>query len=370
VIYVSKIRPFIVFPQFWPFFFLFMTVMTICSTTFHYSSWILKFSLLSTLFTVSFFIPGQFFAMYREASRWGSLLFIVTQVLVLVDFAHTVHENLVKYVGDDGDESSPNATKARALYLGLSIFSIISFIIGVIFLYIKYNPCSLHATMISLTLIFGVIVTALSLLDVISKGLLPPTLLSAYCVLIVYQALSTNTIDSCTASDVSKDMPTWLVIVSFILSICQVAWMGIRAGSNNRAFVDTSVSQYTRSPLSEQSQANINNTRDPYNNNDDNSNDLPGGRYQALETEKGAEKQQQESSGATRHWIFHLTLVLCSMYIAMMLTGWGSEEATSFNNPEASEQSFWIKMISVFASFGLYFWTLIAPIIFPNRDFS
>lgn len=350
-------------------FFLLMAIVTFINRKFHYESWIFKSSILSGLFTVSFFIPGQFFAIYREIARWCSLFFIVTQVLVLVDLAHSLHENIVRHVGEEG-EDSPTAFKARILYLGLSITSIIATIVGVVFLYLKYNPCALHATMITLTIILGVVVTALSLLDVVAKGLLPPTLLTAYCTLVTYQALTTNTTESCVVEGLTKSMPTWLMVVSFLASLLQISWMSIRAGQSNRMFVDSSITHYSKSPLSQSTNSN-----DPYGQNNENIDPLTqkATPYQSMDSNSNRNSSSDPDEGnpnPPRHWIFHLTLVTCAMYIAMILTGWGSEQATSINNPEASIQSFWIKMISVWLSFGLYGWTLLAPILFPDRDFT
>lgn len=345
-------------------FFLLMTVVTFISRKFHYESWIIKGSIISAVFSASFFIPGRFFMVYRDIARWASFLFIAMQVLVLVDFAHSLHENIVKNVADD-DDTNTNSTKARAIYLALSIVSIIAFIVGIVFLFVRYNFCPLHAGMTSVTLILGLGSIALSL--VLNKGLLPPSLIALYTTHITYQALTTNTTEQCSAAGhTTTTMPTWLMIISFLFTIGQIAWMAIRAGQANRMYVESSIKNYTQnsSPLSSSPSSS-----DPYASLDSDSSDS---RHSRPNWDSGIDgnNNNNNNNNVPSHWIFHLSFFLCSLYIAMLLTGWGSSTPTDIHNPEASKISFWIKIVSVWASFALYAWTLIAPTIFPDRDFS
>ena len=71
-----------------------------------------------------------------------------------------------------------------------------------------------------------------------------------------------------------------------------------------------------------------------------------------------------------KYWLFHLIMFLSGCYLAMMLTGWGNETTVRMDNPEASEQSFWIKTVSVWAIYLLYFWTLVAPMVCKSRSFE
>ena len=57
----------------------------------------------------------------------------------------------------------------------------------------------------------------------------------------------------------------------------------------------------------------------------------------------------------------------------MLLTNWGNpsfDSAIDFNLFQRNVNSYWIKLIISWGSSLLYIWTLIAPAIFPDRDFS
>lgn len=66
-------------------------------------------------------------------------------------------------------------------------------------------------------------------------------------------------------------------------------------------------------------------------------------------------------------------MALAAMYVAMLTTGWGASKmapSASVGNSEASEQSMWTKLACQWVLFILYYWTLVAPKLFPDRDFS
>jgi len=64
---------------------------------------IVKLLLLIGLMIGSFFIPNNVFNVYANISIFGSSLFIIIQMLILVDFAYWVNEYLVSKSQDDMD---------------------------------------------------------------------------------------------------------------------------------------------------------------------------------------------------------------------------------------------------------------------------
>lgn len=68
---------------------------------------------------------------------------------------------------------------------------------------------------------------------------------------------------------------------------------------------------------------------------------------------------------------FHLTYALASCYTAMLLTNWGSEQGTDGKGTiGVGWASTWVKVASTFVTAGLYTWSLVGPMLFPDRDFS
>ena len=71
-------------------------------------------------------------------------------------------------------------------------------------------------------------------------------------------------------------------------------------------------------------------------------------------------------------WVFHLVMAFAGLYLAMLCTNWGNIEAinSASGNPELSLASMWVRIASQWLIYALYGWSLIAPRVCPNRDFS
>ena len=65
---------------------------------------------------------------------------------------------------------------------------------------------------------------------------------------------------------------------------------------------------------------------------------------------------------------FHLIFALASMYIAMLLTGWGAV-AQEKDRLDVGWTSVWVKVGAEWVTGLLYCWTLVAPGLFPDREF-
>ena len=67
---------------------------------------------------------------------------------------------------------------------------------------------------------------------------------------------------------------------------------------------------------------------------------------------------------------FHLVFLTGSMYSAMLFVGWQRQGAVEDNSIDHGWGSTHVKMTCNFLSGLLYLWTLAAPFLFPNREFS
>lgn len=67
-------------------------------------------------------------------------------------------------------------------------------------------------------------------------------------------------------------------------------------------------------------------------------------------------------------WKLNASLILVSCWVCVTLTGWGSK---SIEDPMGgSRENMYIILSSQWVAVVLYIWTLIAPSLFPDRDFS
>jgi hypothetical protein len=57
------------------------------------------------------------------------------------------------------------------------------------------------------------------------------------------------------------------------------------------------------------------------------------------------------------------------MYTSMLLTGWGTRREDDTEAVGSGWASVWVKFFSVWATGAIYVWCLIAPALFPDREF-
>ena len=66
---------------------------------------------------------------------------------------------------------------------------------------------------------------------------------------------------------------------------------------------------------------------------------------------------------------FHLIFALAAMYTSMLLTGWGARRRDDAEAVGNDWTSVWVKFSSAWVAGALYPWCLIAPALFPDREF-
>lgn len=77
------------------------------------------------------------------------------------------------------------------------------------------------------------------------------------------------------------------------------------------------------------------------------------------------------NKGFSNSWKLNMVLALISCWFAMALTGWGSvSSGGDAANPEVGKVSMWMLIASQWLFMALYTWSLVAPRLFPDRDFS
>lgn len=70
--------------------------------------------------------------------------------------------------------------------------------------------------------------------------------------------------------------------------------------------------------------------------------------------------------------LFHVIFALASMYMAMVLTGWNTLNASSSGGYaiDLSIPSVWVKIAASWVILLLYLWSLIAPYCCRDRQFG
>jgi hypothetical protein len=87
--------------------------------------------------------------------------------------------------------------------------------------------------------------------------------------------------------------------------------------------------------------------------------------------ETGETSGKQVPNTFSNNWKLNISLATVTCWISMALTGFGSIEADgTVANPQIGEVNMWIMIGSQWCALVLYTWTLVAPRVFSDRDFS
>ncbi|XP_075819094.1 serine incorporator 3 [Microtus pennsylvanicus] len=343
----------------------------------HNGFWFFKIAAIIGIMIGSFYIPGgHFTSVWFSAGMLGATFFIIIQLVLLVDMAHSWNESWVNRM----EEGNPRLWYAALLFC-TSLFYILSIIFAVLFyiFYTKPDGCTENKVFISLNLIFCVAVSVVSILPKIQEhqprsGLLQSSIITLYTLYLTWSAMTNEPDRSCnpslmsiithlTSPTVSPANSTTLAPAYtppsqsghskssddfwglFIFVVCLI-YSSIRTSSN---------SQVNKLTLSGSDSVILGDTTNGANDEED------GQPRRAVDNEK--EGVQYNYS------FFHLMLCCASLYIMMTITGWYSPDA-KFQKVSSNWLAVWVKMASSWVCLLLYLWTLVAPLILTGRDFS
>lgn len=316
--------------------------------------WFFKYLLMFGIIAGYFFIGSESLAtplMY--IGMLGAFLFILMQLILIVDFAHGLAESWVAQYEDND---------SRTCYAGLLVTTFGGFLLCLIaagYVFFNYaigDGCGLPKFFVIMNVLICIAISILSVSPVVQEvmprsGLLQAVVISGYIIYLTWSALLSNPNESCnpsianmTQSSIStsnnKDdtfatpMPMHSLISMLIWLICLV-YASIRNSSN------TALGKITGG---NEESAQLN--------------DVEGGKAW----------DNEEEGVAYSYSFFHFMFCLASLYVMMTLTSWYHPDS-DLAHLNSNMASVWVKMVSSWLCAGLYSWTLIAPIVFPDREF-
>ncbi|XP_044594953.1 serine incorporator 1 isoform X4 [Cotesia glomerata] len=325
--------------------------------------WAIKFLLVIGGVIGAFFIPeGSFGPVWMYFGMIGGFFFIIIQLILIIDFAHSWAEAWV---------SNYEETESKCWYAALlsaTFFNYCLAIGGVALLYIYFtlpSDCSLNKFFISFNLILCVIVSAISILPSVQEfqphsGLLQASVVSLYVVYLTWSGVSNSPDHECNpgllgiiaSNDIRKQNQAAFdkeSVIGLIIWFSCVLYSSLRTASKS-----------SKITMSDKVLINDN-----------------GADYVAVEgrnhdAESGAEPKvwdNEEDSVAYSWSFFHLMFALATLYVMMTLTNWYKPNST-LETLNSNPASMWVKIISSWMCLGMYVWSLVAPTILRDRDFS
>ncbi|XP_005452254.1 serine incorporator 1 [Oreochromis niloticus] len=355
----------------------------------HNGFWFFKFAALVAITVGAFYIPeGPFTYIWFVIGSGGAFFFILIQLVLLVDFAHSWNESWVDKM-ENGN--------SRGWYAALLAVTILNYILSltavVLFfvIYTKPNECFINKFFISFNMLLCIVASVVSVLPKVQEsqphsGLLQSSFITLYTMFLTWSAMTNEPDRECNPSLLSifqqitaptpgpietenqtattamittitgTEKPAFTSpylqwwdaqsVVGLIIFILCILYSSIRSSSNSQ------VNKLTMASKDSVILAEVGSTAE----------------------------QSEESTGPRRvednerdmvqysYSFFHFMLFLASLYIMMTLTNWYSPN-TDYTIT-TKWPAVWVKITSSWVCLALYTWTLVAPMVFTNRDFS
>ncbi|CAL1674855.1 unnamed protein product [Lasius platythorax] len=332
--------------------------------------WAIKYLLIIGGMIGAFFIPEKSFgSTWMYFGMLGGFLFIIIQLILIVDFAHSWADAWV------GNFEETESKGWYAALLGASFFNYVVSITGVVLLYVYYtheSTCALNKFFISFNLILCVITSIVSVLPTVQEhqprsGLLQSSVVTLYVVYLTWSGISNSPDQQCNpgflgifAGNDAQNRVTFdkESIIGLIIWFSCVLYSSLRTASKS--------SKITMSEnVLVQDNGAVRNAGEQ---------SLIGGEVEGrnpdAESGNDAKVWDNEEEKVAYNWsFFHLMFALATLYVMMTLTNWYKPNS-SLDTLNANAASMWVKIISSWMCLTLYVWSLIAPAVFPNRDFS
>ncbi|KAM0066273.1 putative serine incorporator/TMS membrane protein [Helianthus debilis subsp. tardiflorus] len=302
----------------------------------HHGGWMMKIICWCLMVIFMFFLPNEIISFYESTSKIGSGLFLLVQVVLLLDFVHSWND---KWVGYD----------EQFWYAALLIVSLVCYVATFSFsglLFYLFTPsgqdCGLNTFFIVMTLILVFVFAVITLHPTVSGSILPASVISLYCMYLCYSGLASEPRDyACNGLHKhSKAVSTGTLTVGLLTTVLSVVYSAVRAGSS------TTLLSPPSSPRA-------------------------GDEKPLLPLDKRDEHEEKVNNKPVTYSysFFHIIFSLASMYSAMLLTGWSTSVGESGRLVDVGWPSVWVRIITSWATAGLFIWSMVAPHLFPDREF-
>lgn len=350
----------------------------------HNGFWFFKIAAIIAVTVGAFYIPeGSFTRTWFIVGSCGAFVFIVIQLVLLVDFAHSWNEAWV-----DKMEKGNSKAWYAALFAVTVLCYILSLVCVILFFifYTQPNACAVNKFFISFNMILCIAVSVISILPKVQEaqprsGLLQSSLITLYTMYLTWSAMTNEPDRECNPSLLSmfqhiaaptlapKESLSDAVIITTeepAPSAPYLQWWDAQSIVGLAIFVlcilyssirSSSTSQVNKLTLGSNDTVILE--------------ESPAGTPEVVMEGDGPRRVEDNERDAVQYSysFFHFMLFLASLYIMMTLTNWYSPDA-DYNTMTSKWPSVWVKISSSWVCLGLYAWTLIAPMVLTGREFN
>jgi len=319
------------------------------------ANWAVKFLLLILLLVCAFLVPDGFYLGYVNVARVIAGVFLVLQIILLIDFAYRWNEN---WMADDKEW-----TKAIIAVCVISFAGCLTWF-GFMVHWFGGSGCNLENFLLSGTFLLPMLFTCLSVTSWCEHGaLLTSAVVTTYCYWLGFSALSSDPSTCNTLSSHSNE--NLHLVLGLLIAALTVTYAGYSLSNQ----------QLMGGELHEDKTESLEPDKDAEKQSKDDKQVQEAAKEKEQDEKAEAEEEtatasSEEAKVASK---FHFFMACSACYMAMLLTSWGANEYDAHSPTKAYDidtENMWIKVVTQWVTAVLYIWTLVAPYMFPDREFA
>ncbi|CAL9735111.1 hypothetical protein MOSE0_G07272 [Monosporozyma servazzii] len=363
--------------------------------SFQNSWWSLKFIVYLLLNIFSFMIPNEFYIFF---SKWVSVpsgsIFILIGLILMVDFAHEWVETCIYHVELEDENSS--LWQKFLVFSTAGMYTVSVAMTITMFILFAGDECHMNKTAIIVNIILSTISVALSINPKIQEanpgvGLAQSSMVSVYCSYLTLSAMASEPDDKlCNPLVRNSGTRNLSIIVGSIFTFVAIAYTTTRAAANRalqghndngQIFLDDNDEiEYEGLNGQTRNQLRYEAIKQAVDEGSLPESALYDAMWMVRPNSNGANDHEgsvdavddEEYSGTKYNYsLFHFIFFLATQWIAMLLTiNVGKDDVGDFIPVGRTYFYSWVKIISAWICYGLYNWTIAAPLVMDkfNHD--
>ncbi|RDA85610.1 hypothetical protein CP532_0898 [Ophiocordyceps camponoti-leonardi (nom. inval.)] len=337
------------------------------------------------LIVLAFLIPDRFFMFWGNyVSLICAMLFLLLGLILLVDLAHNWAEYCLAQI--EYSDSKLWRSILIGSTLGMYLASIAMTVVQ--FIFFAGRNCSMNQAVISINLILWVAISFVSVNPTVQEhnpraGLAQAAMVAAYCTYLTMSAVSMEPDgdNRCNPLIRGQETRTTSVIIGAIVTMLTIAYTTTRAATQSLGLGSTDGA--IRLPedddqhdlVVQQPSARREMRAEALRRAIDEGSLPADAELSDMESDglEGSEQDDERSRTQYNYTIFHIIFFLATAWVSTLLTLKYEEtkQDGDFATVGRTYAASWVKIVSAWICYGLYIWTLTAPIMLPDRfDFS
>lgn len=336
------------------------------------------------LIVLTFFIPDNFFLFWgKYISFFSAMLFLVLGLVLLIDLAHNWAEYCLAQIEDSDSKFW------RFVLIGSTLGMYLSSLAMTIVQYIFFarSGCSMNQAVITINLLFWLAISAVSVHPAVQEvnpkaGLAQAAMVAVYCTYLTMSAVSMEPDETedhrCNPLGYGAGTRTTTIVIGAIVTMLTIAYTTTRAATQSLGMGGASKGQIR---LSDDDEHGLVTTQ-------------PGRREMRAEALRRAVEEgslpadallsdddddsdagdnsghdDERSTTQYNYAVFHIIFFLATAWVATLLTMNFDDTKSSgdFATVGRTMGASWVKIVCSWACYAMYIWTLVAPIVLPDR---